>query len=280
VSKKFLTLSFVFGVLLVAVAGAKEKPLKVFIFGGQSNMVGFGASVEELPPALRGAQQNVVVFDGAKWAPLVAGKTTGGQPGPEVSCAQKLSAELKEPIGIIKLAVSGSSLAGDWAIAKPRSLYGQLVTTVKAARQGREIEIVGMFWLQGERDARNGAMANAYAENFKNFIRKAREDFTSPKMFFVAGRVNPPKNPYAFVDTIRKAQEECKEENYAFVDCDSLAKRSDMVHYTTMGLVDLGHKFADQVLTLMGKTPGRSSRDNCGNPQGIMSAAAISRQPC
>ena len=34
-------------------------------------------------------------------------------------------------------------------------------------------------------------------------------------MFFIAGRVNPPKTPYAFVDTVRKAQEECKEANYA-----------------------------------------------------------------
>jgi hypothetical protein len=154
VIKKFLTLSFVFGVLLVGTAVAKEKPLKVFVFGGQSNMVGYGASVGELPPALQGELPNVVVFDGAKWVPLVASKTTGGKPGPEVSCAQKLSAELKEPIGVIKFAVSGSSLAGDWAIANPGSLYGRLVKTVKAAHQSREIEIVGMFWLQGERDAR------------------------------------------------------------------------------------------------------------------------------
>jgi hypothetical protein len=72
-------------------------------------------------------------------------------------------------------------------------------------------------------------------------------------MFFVAGRVNPPKDRFPYVAIVRKAQEECKASGYAFLDCDALEKIRGRLHYNTRGLVDMGYRFADTMLTLMQK---------------------------
>ena len=53
---------------------------------------------------------------------------------------------------------------------------------------------------------------------------------------------------------IIKAQEECKESGYAFIDCDSLPKTRDKVHYNTRGLVTMGNAFAKTVVTLIAQS--------------------------
>jgi hypothetical protein len=40
---------------------------------------------------------------------------------------------------------------------------------------------------------------------------------------------------------------------YSFVNCDTLEKTHDRLHYNTHGLVDLGYRFADAMLMLMQK---------------------------
>jgi hypothetical protein len=40
---------------------------------------------------------------------------------------------------------------------------------------------------------------------------------------------------------------------FTFVDCDTLEKTRDRLHYNTRGLVDMGYRFADAMLILMQK---------------------------
>ena len=47
----------------IHVANAKEKPLKVFICAGQSNMVGSRSIESKLPKKLQGAQKNIFFND-------------------------------------------------------------------------------------------------------------------------------------------------------------------------------------------------------------------------
>ena len=230
---------------------ADEKPLKVFVFAGQSNIVGWLAKVSEMPPELKGEQTQAPYFNGRQWTPLAPRKVQGQGFGPEISFAHKLTRELKEPIGIIKHGRGSSSLAEDWSPENPKSLYAKLVAKVNAAKKSRKIEIVGMLWMQGERDSNYPKMANAYGVNLAKFIERARRDFESPDMFFIAGRVNPPKAKFRFVDTVRKAQAKCRASRYAFIDCDPLKKGPDNVHYTTEGYVEMGYRFADGMLKLM-----------------------------
>ena len=113
--------------------------------------------------------------------------------------------------------------------------------------------MVGMIWMQGESDSRDKNMAEAYSKNLADFIQTLRKDFKSPAMFFVAGRVNPPKDRFPYGDIVRNAQEKCTVPGYAFVDCDTLEKTHDRLHYNTRGLVDMGYRFADAMLMLMQK---------------------------
>lgn len=230
-------------------ADADETTLKVVICAGQSNMVGKRSIASELPEELRGEQENLF-FNGQTWVPLSPGITEKKGFGPEISFAKEFSAMLEERVGIIKHSRGGTSLAEKWSPANPNSLYAELLAKVAAARKGRNIQIVGMIWMQGEKDSKSSSMADAYAENLEKFIAAARNDFGSPQMPFVAGRVNPPKQRYAYVDEVRKAQTHCQADRYAFIDCDALEKGPDNLHYTTKGIVELGRTFAEAMMEL------------------------------
>ena len=245
-----LATAFLLGETVVA----EERPLKVFVLAGQSNMAGRLAKLSELPEDLKGEQKTAFFFDGRQWIPLAPGKTESRGFGPEISFARRMAEKLGEPIGIIKFSRGGSNLAEQWSPANPKSFYVRLLGMVNAARKDRKITIVGMLWMQGERDAKFGQMAKAYAVNLAKFIEAARKDYGSPDMFFVAGRVNPPGPKFPFVDAVRKAQEECKAARYAFIDCDALKKGPDNLHYATEGYVEMGYTFADRMLKLMKKT--------------------------
>ena len=223
------------------------EPLEVYIFAGQSNMMAKGSTFDDLPSELKGRQDDAVfVFDKGSWEPLTPGPEQ--RFGPELSCASELSAKPDRPIGIIKHGKGGTNLTVDWNPDRPGSLYTALKQKVDAARQSRPIRIAGMFWMQGENDSKNQAMAEAYGENFEKLILRARRDFDSPDMRFVAGRVNPPQESFPYADQVRAAQEQCSVINYRYVDCDDLAKMKDRLHYSTPGLVELGRKFADAMM--------------------------------
>lgn len=228
---------------------AEEKPLKVFVLAGQSNMVGMRALEEELPDDLKGEVNNALFFDGEKWVPLAVGKTEEKGFGPEISFAKKLHAAGVGPIGIVKLSKGGSMLATHWHPTKQGdSLYKQLLAKVQAAKASRPIEIVGMLWMQGESDAVNENRSGRYADNLNILIDSLRAEFGSPNMVFIAGRVNPPLDKFPEAETVRKAQEQCAVAGYAYIDCDDLEKGPDNLHYNTRGYVEMGNRFADAIL--------------------------------
>jgi hypothetical protein len=113
----FATL-FVSGVNLPLMAQEKDsddKTLRVFIFAGQSNMVGSDSKVKDIKrfPPFTGldmpqekvlysynlGRENKVVSNG--WVAL---KPVDNVVGPELSFARKVSQEIKAPIAIIKCA--------------------------------------------------------------------------------------------------------------------------------------------------------------------------------
>ncbi len=242
--------------ILIIIAGftaiAEEKPLKVFVLAGQSNMFGAGANIEDLPEELQKPQKDVLVFQKDAWIPLDPGKATdtGKHFGPEVTFGQIMTKELGEPIGIIKLSVGGTNLAVEWNPDNQKllSLYSKLVKIVKEAQKSRPIVICGMLWMQGERDSKFEDMAKDYQKNLPHLIESARKDFGVKDMPFACGRVNSNKD---FVDLVRKAQESCDLPGYKMVDCDDLAKISDHLHYSSKGQMELGKKFAAAMLELM-----------------------------
>ncbi len=243
-------------VLWVNPSAMADKPLKVFLFAGQSNMAGSGRP-DDLPETMKVPSAVVLTPDSAtaptKWVPLKPGKRMG----PEIAFCHTMAAQLKEPVGMVKFAVGGSNLAKQWNPAKDNNLYTKFRDRVQAAQKLGNIEIVAMLWMQGERDSRFEKMAAEYSKNLDKLVTRARSDFKSPRMIFVCGRVNPrfpvgkklEKAPggYPFAMQVRDAQENLKLPRTGWVDCDDLPKNNDVLHYNSKGLIEMGARMAGKV---------------------------------
>jgi hypothetical protein len=253
--KNVLFMSLLSFALTLSQTAKAAEPLKVFIFAGQSNMVGKRSLVADLPPVLQQAQENVI-FTGEQWVPLDPSTIQKKGFGPEVAFTHAMSNKLNEPIGVVKYSKGGTDIAEDWSPTRPDSLYHKLLKLVRAAQASREIEIIGMLWMQGEADSKERQMAEAYAENIQQFITQARTDFASPEMIFICGRVNAPAKRFPYTDAVRSAQENCLLKRYAFSDLDDLPKGTDTVHYTTQGIVMMGHKFSKLMTEFDNKNKG------------------------
>lgn len=237
-----------------SVAWTAEEPLTVFVFAGQSNMVGKRSKAAELPEPYRGQQSNVLVFDGQQWAPYRAGLGQKAGFGPEVAAAWELTKVLGQPVGIVKHSVGGTNLAIQWNPQREKNLYAALKAKVALAGKKRPIKVAGAFWMQGGADAKSESRAAAYADNLDLLIAAMRRDFDNPSLPFVAGRSGRgPKssNPrYPAMGKVRAGQEKSRP-NYAWVDCDKITVGPDKIHYDTRGIVELGRKMATAMRELL-----------------------------
>jgi hypothetical protein len=227
----------------------KQAPLKVFVCAGQSNMVGKRSLARDLPEELKVEAPGILVFDAKKnaWNPM---KPPEKGFGPEISFAHAMHEALGEPIGIIKHSIGGTALSGPWHPTQPGRLYAELRDIVKAAGETRPIQVVGMIWMQGGRDAKREEHASKYAELLPKLVAQTRKDFGNEKMFFVAGRSRLTKR-FTYAELVRKAQMECKAEDYAWINCDDLTTGKDNLHFDTNGQVNLGKLFAEAMQRLM-----------------------------
>jgi hypothetical protein len=178
--------------------------------------------------------------------------------GPELGFGHRLH-ELypNDEIYLIKHAIGGTDLAVEWnpnpeAIGPRYKVFKQRVDAALAnlKKAGKNPEIVGMIWMQGENDSTNPAYAKAYEKNLQNLIAKVRSDFNAPDMKFVAGRITTmsklwttPEN----IELVRKAQENIAKtnKNASWIDTDDL-KWAYYGHYGTQGQIDLGIRFANE----------------------------------
>ena len=182
-------------------------PVRVFIFAGQSNMVGSDSKVQDVqrfPPfvGLENAQKDVRFSycigrenksrsDG--WVDL---QPVNNVVGPELSFARKVKRHTKAPIAIIKIAAGGTHLGGDWNPDEPIGfgMYPLLLKQVQAAladlqSQGVKYRLEGFMWHQGENDMFNKDYMPNYGKNLKNFLTCCRRDLKAPKLRFYIGEL-------------------------------------------------------------------------------------------
>jgi len=256
--------------LILAVAAPAAQPggpMPVFILAGQSNMAGSGR-VEELPHELAGVQQDVrfINFWSTDFKPLDSAKL-GKSFGPEVTFGREMALAMGRPVGLIKLAVGGTSIEQHWNPAvfdKEKhvgELYQRLRKYVEDVRKVHpDIRIAGMIWMQGEADARYHAKSvEQYREKLEALIDGYRQAFGIESLPFVCGRVNPPNYPYQ--KNVRAAQEGVTRQSYAWIDCDDLAMHDDKLHFNTAGQIELGRRFAAAMVKLTLKTTDSSLRE-------------------
>ena len=98
--------------------------------------------------------------------------------GPELAFGLALHEQYPErQIVLSKRAVSGSTLANDWAPGRDgyRALLDDL-TRIRDAYPDSTVVPSGLLWLQGEADAKESEDARTYGENLKRLIHQLRKD--------------------------------------------------------------------------------------------------------
>ena len=184
-----------------------DKTLRVFIFAGQSNMVGSDSKVKDIKrfPPFAGleAPQSKVLFsycigrqnkmrsDG--WVAL---QHVNNVVGPELSFARKVTQHIKAPIAIIKCAAGGTHLGGDWNPDESIGfkMYPLTLDLIKTSladldKRGIKYRIEGFMWHQGENDMFNKDYMPSYGKNLKNFLAKWRRDLKTPELKFYIGEL-------------------------------------------------------------------------------------------
>jgi hypothetical protein len=256
-----------------AVARAPLTPIRVYVFAGQSNMVGAATMAAQLPtiaPKLQ-VPNNRVSFWGPttdaprSWAPLQAPTEVWKNMfhegfGPELSAGRAL-AELRprERIGIVKFAWNATSLAWDWDPNRSGSLYEKMITgtrraiTKLQARFHAPVRVAGFFWLQGESDAGSREHASSYGESLREFIAAVRADLRAPKLPFVIAQIDDVRKYHPVLlrhsRTVRAQQVRvARADPHAFlVSTDGLDHNPvSPVHFSSRGTIDLGRRLVQR----------------------------------
>ncbi len=259
-----------------------DKTLRVFIFAGQSNMVGSDSKVEDIGlfPPFAGLEkpQTGVKFsycigredklESKGWVDL---QPVDGVVGPELSFARTVTQNIKAPIAIIKCAAGGTHLGGDWNPDVPSGfkLYPLTLDWIRAAladldRRKIAYRIEGFLWHQGENDMFDEGYQSSYGKNLKNFVARWRRDLGTPSLKFYIGELctktiwGMDLRPQMYAISLGQRE---------VTDADPLAEYIPTshvgveigggvglhYHYGTLGQLEHGVNYADAYLRTIGK---------------------------
>jgi Carbohydrate esterase, sialic acid-specific acetylesterase len=263
-------------------ADTDTKTLRVFIFAGQSNMVGSDSKAKDIDrfPPFAGLQnpQEKILFsynlgreDKRTSNGWVALQPVDNVVGPELSFARDVSQEIDAPIAIVKCAAGGTTLGKDWNPDEPDGfkLYPlalQLVQSSLAELDNKKIayRIEGFMWHQGENDMFSKEFKPNYGKNLKNFVASWRRDLKAPNLKFYIGEhctktiwgMDNRDNMYA----IRVGQKEVVESDpmteYIPTSHNAVEIGRDgglHYHYGTLGQLEQGANYAEAYLRTIRK---------------------------
>lgn len=267
-------------------ASTTSPPVKVFIFAGQSNMVGSDSNadhIDRFPPfqGLHQAQSEVRFWyclgreqkqRSEQWVPL---GPVNSLVGPELSFAAHLREHSVGSLAIIKCAAGGTHLGGDWNPDQPSGfkMYPLLLDEIKQAlgqlqEQGVTYQLEGVVWHQGENDMFEPHYMARYGENLTHFMRRLRNDLSSPTLPFFIGELCT-KTIWGMdlrprMAAISRGQQQATQEDplayyvrNAHVGVEMGQPVGLHYHYGTLGQLEQGVEFAEAYLQTIDK--GRSA---------------------
>jgi hypothetical protein len=270
-----IRISILLALLVGASMFAAEKPVKLFLLGGQSNMDGCGRW-EELPPEMRETSASVRIWDNQKQQWCKIGEDTTAiarnlQFGPELVFSQRLSAAFpNHEIRIVKTSAGGTSLADSW-LPEKKKMYARFIANSRNAiadldKSAHAVEIAGMLWMQGEGDADTIERAEAYERNLLTMLADVREKTAKPELPVVMGRISSSllkETPWDFDQTpiVQKAQETvaAKEAHTYLVQTDDLTVLKDNTHFDTAGQIKLGERMSAEMLKALAQIDKQES---------------------
>ena len=253
---------------LGAAAAPTTKPVRVYIFAGQSNMDGRGKKSDLVGELARWAkpqadvriaysnsdQRGPYATDGL--VPLEPGfsvppgtkerKLPGDTFGPEVSFGRAIADACPgERIVLIKFSEGGTNLQNDWAPDKNKSLYPQFLAFVQKSLKslsdaGETPQLAGVIWHQGESDAK--LAEGEYQKLLTAFIARVRTDLASPDLPFVIGEVYDNGKR----DRVRAGQRATAAalSNVKFASAENLKTSDNGTHFDAASQIELGQRLA------------------------------------
>lgn len=258
-----------------------QKPVRVFIFAGQSNMVGSdskASDIDRFPPfaGLDVPQENVKFsycigrenkFKSNGWVAL---SPVNNVVGPELSFARKVAADSEGPIAIIKCAAGGTHLGGDWNPDNPSGfqMYPLAVDLIRESlaqfdRQNIPYQLEGFMWHQGENDMFNERYMANYGKNLEHFVKKWRDELASPELNFYIGELctktiwGMDLRPRMHAISIGQKSVAIQDKNVAYVPTSHIGVEIGggvglHYHYGTLGQLEHGINYADAYLESIG----------------------------
>lgn len=185
-------------------------PTQMFLLSGQSNMVGWGNSLELDSVARFGHDDRLLMFEGGAWRNLKPVREPNRRQregwniteytfGPDIGFAHALAEAWPDKrIGVVKQAVGGTGImawAPEWSEAdadltqdaRKGPLYKELIGKARAALQTGNVELRGFLWLQGGKDMIAMETAERYADNLKTLVEALRRDLHAPDLPVLIG---------------------------------------------------------------------------------------------
>jgi len=294
--------------MICSVWGASAKTdVLVFLLSGQSNMVGYFAAINDLTADQKKTVENVKIIqytdgDGAKlgkWMTLAPGfGATASNIGPELYFGRTLSDSLPgQKIALIKDS-KGSTYLGkssDWLPPSSNNgnggtLYKNMMTHIDGALKSFNTAFdttqyapkwAGFVWLQGEFDAFDKALSDAYEKNMINLIKDIRVKVGVPDLPAIIPMIDA-QGQWTYNSIVRAADVAAKQKLENVDTVDTKGFPTDGTHYRAAGYVKIGqisaqrwlnmHYFEDEAVSLLRL---RSARFGHG-PRGMEAPASAS----
>ena len=278
------------------------KKAKIIVLAGQSNAVGVGW-VKYLPESFSEAEigrftegydkilinytSHDIKSDGFVKTRINCCERTKDTLGPEVGIAKKLTEKYPdEEFFIVKCAVGGVSLAGDWispssgapydeeknailpeSISDPRVrvpgwCYNEMIkrftkATSELESMGYSPEVIAFCWMQGESDSGNAEANEAYIGRYDALLsdlRAAFPSYFSPDCHYIDAAISDRWVNYEKMNENKKNYA-MSHKNHFFVDtvAEGLTtlkephENPDTAHYDCASTIKLGELFAEYI---------------------------------
>lgn len=187
-------------------------------------------------PVLRTTHQNIFDIDNRAF-------------GCELEYAyQHHQMEPGKPLRIIKAALGGTKIEGNWGITAPddKALWTWFKDYIyKPAVSGMAAEgimpgQVKVFWMQGESDATDKD-AVFYDERLQTLVDRLNTELCAPPDSIVIGGLSSAFNSGAGA-IVKQAQMDAaaRNANTVFLNTDNMALYEDNLHYSAAGICDMG----------------------------------------
>ncbi|MBK9579586.1 MAG: hypothetical protein IPK50_15895 [Fibrobacterota bacterium] len=277
---------------------AAKTEVPVFLFSGQSNMVGLGTSTNDLTADQKKTYADIKIYldaegDAAKmkkWSTLGPGfGGSSSQFGPELFFGKVLADSFPgRKMAFIKVARSGTYLGKVAEWLPPSSNNGTGGTYYKAMMVSIDDAMKsfnsafdttqytpkwsGFLWLQGEFDAMDATLSNQYETNLTNLLKDIRTKAGVTDLPVILPMIDV-QSTWTNNAKIRAADIALTKKLTRVDTVDTKGLPTDNIHYKAAGMITIGTRCAARFLTMK----SLSAIDLAYRPQPTFSASDAPR---